>query len=246
MPACSSGTLTNVLPHRNAMPQTQDTTSHPVTVYRHGANLSLCYPSMWNVTLEYTATHFNVLGETRPGNPSPTFHTHQRTFNLMLSWWSTVGSSVESTVYIYTVHLALLAAFIAILSLCMNVIGYVKNMPVPSWCWINPDVSHSMFWTYFTGKMWELLSYAVILVLYGHIKCFLYQQVSHPGAVRAHQVLPVSAGQSTWCFTGTSSASCISRLVNLVLYGHIKCFLYQQVSHPDAVRAHQVVPVSAD
>ena len=80
------------------MPQTQDTTHHPVTVYRHGANLSLCYPSMWNVTLEYTATHFNVLGETRPGNPFPTSHTHQRTFNLMLSWWSTVGSSVESTV----------------------------------------------------------------------------------------------------------------------------------------------------
>ena len=98
VPACSSGTLTNVLPHRNAMPQTQDTTPHPVTVYRHRANLSLCYPSMWNVTLEYTATHFNVLGETRPGNPSPNFHTHQLTFNLMLSWWSTVGSSVESTV----------------------------------------------------------------------------------------------------------------------------------------------------
>ena len=98
VPTCSSGTLTNVLPHRNAMPQTQDTTPHPVTVYRHGANLSLCYLLMWNVTLEYTATHFNVLGETRPGNPSPTFHTHQRTLNLMLSWWSTVGSSVESTV----------------------------------------------------------------------------------------------------------------------------------------------------
>ena len=52
VPACSSGTLTNVLPHRNAMPQTQDTTPHPVTVYRHGADLSLCYPLMWNVTLE--------------------------------------------------------------------------------------------------------------------------------------------------------------------------------------------------
>ena len=108
VPACSSGTLTNVLPHRNAMPQTQDTTPHPVIVYRHGANLSLCYPLMWNVTLEYTATHFNVLGETRPGNPSPTFHTHQRTLNfnhtqqrtlnLMLLWWLTVASSVESTV----------------------------------------------------------------------------------------------------------------------------------------------------
>ena len=84
VPACSSGTLTNVLPHRNVMPQTQDTTPHPVTVYRHGTDLLLCYPFMLNVTLEYTATHFNVLGETRPGNPSPTFHTHQRTLNLML------------------------------------------------------------------------------------------------------------------------------------------------------------------
>ena len=98
VPACSSGTLTNVLPHRNAMPQTRDMTPHPVTVYRHGADLSLCYPLMWNVTLEYTATHFNVLGETRPGNPSPTFHTQQRTLNLIHLWWLAVGSSVESTV----------------------------------------------------------------------------------------------------------------------------------------------------
>ena len=71
VPACSSGTLTNMMPHRNAMPQTQDTTLHPVTVYSHGAYLSLCYPVMWNVTLEYTAIHFNVMGQTRPGNPSP-------------------------------------------------------------------------------------------------------------------------------------------------------------------------------
>ena len=42
MPACSSGTLTNVLPHRNTMPQTQGMTPDPVTVYRHGADLSLC------------------------------------------------------------------------------------------------------------------------------------------------------------------------------------------------------------
>ena len=34
--ACSSGTLTNMVPHRNAMPQTQAMTPHPVTVYRQG------------------------------------------------------------------------------------------------------------------------------------------------------------------------------------------------------------------
>ena len=30
--SCSSGTLTNVLPHRNVMPHTQDMTPHPVTL----------------------------------------------------------------------------------------------------------------------------------------------------------------------------------------------------------------------
>ena len=37
------------------MPLTQDTTPHPVTIYRHGADLSLCYPrcgtSYWNTQL---------------------------------------------------------------------------------------------------------------------------------------------------------------------------------------------------
>ena len=32
---CRSCAMTNVLPHKNAMPQTQDMTPHPVTVYRH-------------------------------------------------------------------------------------------------------------------------------------------------------------------------------------------------------------------
>ena len=40
-PACRSGTLTNVLPHRNAMPQTQDMTPHPITLYRHGAYVAV-------------------------------------------------------------------------------------------------------------------------------------------------------------------------------------------------------------
>ena len=46
--------------------QTQDMTPHPVKVYRHRADLSLCYPLMWNVTLEYTITHFNAIGKFFP------------------------------------------------------------------------------------------------------------------------------------------------------------------------------------
>ena len=88
VPACSSGTLTNVLPHRNAMLQTQDMTPHPVTVYRHGADL------MWNITVEYAATHFNVFGQTRSGNLST--HTSERSNSMMLIWW--YGSPVESIV----------------------------------------------------------------------------------------------------------------------------------------------------
>ena len=97
VPACSSNILTSVLPHRNAM--LGHRACHP-TVYRHGADLSLCYPLMWNVTLEFTTTHFNVLGQTRLGNPSPTFNTHQPTLNfMMLIWWLSVRSSVESILY---------------------------------------------------------------------------------------------------------------------------------------------------
>ena len=77
-----SYTLTNLLPHRNvmsphrnAMSQTQGMTPHPVTDYRHMINLPLRYPLMWNVTLEYTTIHFNVMGQTRSGNTSPTFQT---------------------------------------------------------------------------------------------------------------------------------------------------------------------------
>ena len=39
-------------------------------VYRHRADLLLYFLLMLNVTLEYTDTHLNILGETRSGNPS--------------------------------------------------------------------------------------------------------------------------------------------------------------------------------
>ena len=83
------------------MPCRRHRTWHPsVTVYRHKTGLSLCYPLIWNVKLEYTASHFNVLGETRSGNSSLTFHIHQQTLNfMMLLWWLSVRSSVESIPY---------------------------------------------------------------------------------------------------------------------------------------------------
>ena len=55
VPDCSSGTLTNVLPHRNTMQQTQDMTPHPVTVYRKRPTcrcaIHWCGTSHWNTQL---------------------------------------------------------------------------------------------------------------------------------------------------------------------------------------------------
>ena len=69
------------------------------SIYRHRADLSLCYPLMWNFTLEYT-NHFNILGQTRSGRTFLTFHTHQRTLNfMMLIWWWSVRSLVENVQY---------------------------------------------------------------------------------------------------------------------------------------------------
>ena len=52
----------------NAMPQSQGMKPQPATVYRQRTDLSFYYLVMWNVTVEYAITHFNVLGRTRPGN----------------------------------------------------------------------------------------------------------------------------------------------------------------------------------
>ena len=48
--------------------------THPVTVYRQRSDLSLCSQLLWNVTLEHTTTHFNVLGRTGSGNPPLILH----------------------------------------------------------------------------------------------------------------------------------------------------------------------------
>ena len=93
--SCSSGTLTNVLPHRNVMPQTQYMTPKPATAYRHRADLSLCYPLIWNVTLEYPTTHYNVL------NPGPVvckFITLSAGPQLLFSYTQRVSVTLAITV----------------------------------------------------------------------------------------------------------------------------------------------------
>ena len=80
VPACRMGNLTNELPQECQTANTGCDTP-PVTVYRHGADLLLCYPLMSNVTLEHISNHFNVLGQTLLGNPpQPSIHTANAQF----------------------------------------------------------------------------------------------------------------------------------------------------------------------
>ena len=91
VPACSIDTLTNVLPPRNAMPQTQDMTTQPVTVYRHRANLSLCYPFIlmslvrpdWEI-LPWLSTHTSERSTQRCCYGGSTVRTGSRTHSCFL------------------------------------------------------------------------------------------------------------------------------------------------------------------
>ena len=96
MPTCSSDSLTNVLPHRNAMPQTQDMTPHPVTVYRQRANLAcrllpIDVDTQLPILTSWVGPNREIL--LRPS-------THQLMLNfMMLVWWQSVRSLVESVTH---------------------------------------------------------------------------------------------------------------------------------------------------
>ena len=57
-------------------------THHPVKIYRHRTELTLCYILMWKVRLEFTIAHFHVLGLTRQIHPSLIKLPHQKQTQL--------------------------------------------------------------------------------------------------------------------------------------------------------------------
>ena len=61
-----------------------------------------------------------------------------------------------------------------------DVIGYDPDV-APSWCWIDPNTERQTLWQYVAGKLWEILAFVVILVLYSAIKVTLWKQVRHHG-----------------------------------------------------------------
>jgi len=68
-------------------------------------------------------------------------------------------------------------AFVTMVALSTNVLGYDTTLDQPSWCWINPSVTNALFWQFFTGKFWEIISYIATVVLYSIVKCFIWKKV---------------------------------------------------------------------
>ena len=55
----------------------QEMTFNPITVYRHRANLLLCYPLMWNLILGYTTTQLTWVRPDREILPWSSTHTSE-------------------------------------------------------------------------------------------------------------------------------------------------------------------------
>ena len=68
------------------------------------------------------------------------------------------------------------SAILSIVVLSFDVIGFDDDV-APSWCWIDPDIENQVMWQYIAGKLWEILAFLTILVLYGLIKYSLRRHV---------------------------------------------------------------------
>ena len=86
------------------------------TVYRHGADLSLFYPLIWIITLEYTTNYLNVC---------PNRDSLSQLSTTMLSWWHLVRSSVESTVPLATCASNIHSTLISLYHFVIIVIVYL-------------------------------------------------------------------------------------------------------------------------
>ena len=67
-------------------------------------------------------------------------------------------------------------ATIAVLVLAMDVVGW-DDLPFPSWCWIDTSLDNAVMWQYLSGKLWEILSFAIIVTMITIIKVKLMKQV---------------------------------------------------------------------
>ncbi|XP_032824266.2 G-protein coupled receptor 157 isoform X1 [Petromyzon marinus] len=91
------------------------------------------------------------------------------------------------------------------LAMALGHLGYDGSAVSVGWCWVRIDTSGALLWMLLTGKLWELLAYTALPVLYLHTTCHIrkvrkdlseYRSLLHSGGPPARGAAggPVTRG----------------------------------------------------
>lgn len=67
---------------------------------------------------------------------------------------------------------------ITVAAVSLQKIGYDASEVSVGWCWISIEEDDHVMWMLLTGKIWELLAYVILPVLYILIKRHIHKAVS--------------------------------------------------------------------
>ena len=70
---------------------------------------------------------------------------------------------------------------ITVAAVALKKIGYDASDVSVGWCWINLEAEDRVLWMLLTGKLWELLAYVTLPVLYLLIRKHIHRAVGAPG-----------------------------------------------------------------
>lgn len=82
--------------------------------------------------------------------------------------------SFDTVCYSWGVPLAITVAAVS-----LQKIGYDASEVSVGWCWISIEEDDHVLWMLLTGKIWELLAYVILPVLYILIKRHIHKAVNH-------------------------------------------------------------------
>ncbi|NXS37983.1 GP157 protein, partial [Pomatostomus ruficeps] len=79
---------------------------------------------------------------------------------------------------------------ITVAAVALNKIGYDASNVSVGWCWVNLDAEDRLLWMLLTGKVWEILAYVTLPVLYILIKKHINR--AHAALSEYRPILPAA------------------------------------------------------
>lgn len=74
---------------------------------------------------------------------------------------------------------------ITVAAVALKKIGYDASDVSVGWCWIDLEAEDRVLWMLLTGKLWEMLAYVTLPVLYLLIRKHISRAVGGPPALRS-------------------------------------------------------------